>query len=177
MKVLILNASLTDPNKSTTRAITKVFAEKVQEFLPCTPEIIDLIKLDIQPVIGNKIKDDWQGVLDKMMAAEIVVFATPIWWNNHSSLMQRTLERMDDLTDMAGYGTGKLDGKVAGIIVKGSEDGGQHVQAGLMEPLTYFGFLLPAYCGYFTTKDQDDKQSGQLTRMAKSLVRAALEKQ
>ena len=33
--------------------------------------------------------DEWPHIVDEIKKAEIVIFATPIWWGNRSSLMQR----------------------------------------------------------------------------------------
>src|SRR3989344_3908769 len=63
-------------------------------------EIIRLVDYDIKPGtkthIGN---DDWPALLKKVLASDIVIFATPIWWGIQSSLMQRVIERMDELND------------------------------------------------------------------------------
>ncbi len=44
-----------------------------------------------------------------MLAADIMVFATPIWWGIQSSLIQRVIERLDELNDeLLETGTSKL---------------------------------------------------------------------
>ena len=61
-------------------------------------------------------------------AADIIVFATPIWWGNHSSLMQRAIERLDELhNELLDTGKSRLENKVGGIVITGEEDGEQHV--------------------------------------------------
>lgn len=40
--------------------------------------------------------DEWPAVHQKLLAAEILVIATPTWLARPSSLAQRVLERMDD---------------------------------------------------------------------------------
>lgn len=50
--------------------------------------------------------------LDPILAADSVVFATPIWWNNHSSLLQRAIEYLDDVNDQ--------DLAAAGVTVNGT---------------------------------------------------------
>ena len=42
--------------------------------------------------------DDWPRILEKILASDIIVFATPIWWGIQSSLMQRVIERLDELS-------------------------------------------------------------------------------
>src|SRR5207253_1237434 len=60
--------------------------------------------------------DEWPDIVTKLKAADIVIFATPIWWGGRSSLMQRIIERMDALDEeyIAG-GRSALLNKVAGI--------------------------------------------------------------
>jgi multimeric flavodoxin WrbA len=43
--------------------------------------------------------DAWPGILEKVLASDIVVFATPIWWGGHSSETQRVIERLDEIHD------------------------------------------------------------------------------
>ena len=33
----------------------------------------------------------------KVLASDILIIATPIWWSNQSSLIQRVIERLDEL--------------------------------------------------------------------------------
>jgi hypothetical protein len=35
----------------------------------------------------------------KLLNADIVIFATPIWWGGQSSLVQRMVERLDEIHD------------------------------------------------------------------------------
>jgi multimeric flavodoxin WrbA len=52
------------------------------------------------------------------MVTDIVVFATPVWWGIQSSLIQRVIERLDEIHDeIMESGKSKLTNKVAGIIV------------------------------------------------------------
>lgn len=176
LNVLVLNASLTR-NTSRTKFTCQLLLEQMQAFLPIQSEIVDLLDLNLLPVIGSKVNgvptdDDWATVLDKIKHANIVVFATPIWWGTHSSLLQRVIERMDDLTDRAGYA--QITNSVAGIVISGAEDGGQATQAGLMCTMTYFGFYQPPYTGYFDLDKTQPPNLAQLDVTAKSLIREAL---
>ena len=62
-------------------------------------EIVRLVEYDIPPGTKSNMGkgDDWPVILKKVLAADILVFATPIWWGNHSSLMQRAIERLDEI--------------------------------------------------------------------------------
>lgn len=172
LTMLILNGTLTPRQTSQTYALIQKFNEEVYKYSPCEVEVLDLIELRLNKVTGEGDgTDDWPALKAKLLAADIVVFATPIWWNNHSSLIQRVIERMDDMTDRSGYGNTIVD-KVAGFLINGAEDGGQHVQGGLMEVMTYFGFVLPAQCAYFDLH-QGPSDMSEIAITAKNLIRMA----
>lgn len=91
--------------------------------------------------------DEWPEIVEKIVAADILLFATPIWWGGRSSLMQRVIERMDAFDEgIVPEGRGALLNKVAGIVITGSEDGAQAVLAGIMEVLTFMNITLPPQC-------------------------------
>ncbi len=72
--------------------------------------------------------DDWLTILSKIVASDIIIFATPIWWSNESSEMQNVIERLDKVHDeiLAGQ-TLRLEGKVGGIVITGDSHGAQHI--------------------------------------------------
>lgn len=88
--------------------------------------------------------DEWPAILDKVLASEILILATPIWWNNQSSETQRVIERLDALHDeiLAGKPS-RLGGKVGGIVITGDSDGAQHVIANISNFFNAVGLLLP----------------------------------
>ena len=62
-------------------------------------------------------KDDWPDIYNKILEAKILLFATPIWWNNHSSELQRCIERLDEVYDIMLKGEDSpLDGKIGGEL-------------------------------------------------------------
>jgi multimeric flavodoxin WrbA len=62
-----------------------------------TSEIVRLVDYNIKPGVRSDegAGDDWPYIRTKIVAANILVMATPIWLGQHSSLCQRALERMD----------------------------------------------------------------------------------
>jgi multimeric flavodoxin WrbA len=92
--------------------------------------------------------DEWPGILKKILAADIIVFATPIWWGNQSSLMQRTFERLDEIhNELLDTGKSRLNNKVGGIVITGEEDGEQHITGNISNFLLNIGVTLPPHCG------------------------------
>jgi multimeric flavodoxin WrbA len=89
--------------------------------------------------------DEWPALREKMLAADIVVIATPIWVGHPSSLTQRVIERLDaELSATDDQGRLLTYGKAAGLAVVGNEDGAHHVSAEVYQALNDVGFSLPA---------------------------------
>jgi len=112
-------------------------------------EIVRLVEYDIKPGIKSNMGkgDEWPGIQEKILAADIIVFATPIWWGNQSSLMQRVIERLDELhTELRETGKSRLTNKVGGIVITGEEDGEQHVTGNISNFLLSIGVTLPPQC-------------------------------
>jgi multimeric flavodoxin WrbA len=112
-------------------------------------EIVRIVEYDVRPGTKSNMGpgDEWPGILKKILAADIIVFATPIWWGNQSSLMQRAIERLDELhTELRETGKSRLMNKVGGIVITGEEDGEQHVTGNLANFLLSIGVTLPPQC-------------------------------
>ena len=112
-------------------------------------EIVRLSDKKIPVGLGFKESgdEDWPSIDAKIKEADIVIFATPIWWGNRSRLMQRVIERLDSLDEeYIASGRSALLNKVAGIVITGSEDGALSVMGSIMMVLTWMGFTLPPEC-------------------------------
>jgi multimeric flavodoxin WrbA len=105
-------------------------------------EIIRLRDYDIQPGTKTEIDgDDWPRILEKVLSADIIIFATPIWWGIQSSLLQRAIERLDELNDeMLETGNSSFANKVGGIVITGSEDGAEHTIGNILNFMSWNGF-------------------------------------
>ncbi|MBI2063291.1 MAG: NAD(P)H-dependent oxidoreductase [Candidatus Yanofskybacteria bacterium] len=105
-----------------------------------------LANMNIPVGLGEKMSDDddWPKIADALRKADIVIFATPIWWGGQSSLIQRVMERMTHF-DESYIMTGKSDfyHKIAGLIITGHEDGVQHIVGNLCNFLQWLGFVIP----------------------------------
>ncbi len=154
LNVLVLNASLKhrrDKEPSNTEEVTELVLKHMRSLKSAeiNAEIIRLSDKNIPVGLGfNEGKgDDWPAIVNKIRRADIVIFATPIWWGGRSSLMQRIIERLDAFDEevIAG-GRAELLNKVAGVVITGSEDGAQATLAGIMEVLTFMNFTLPPNC-------------------------------
>ncbi len=169
LNVLVLNASLKHkPHISNTEELTRLVLDNMKGHKVKT-EIIRLADKKIPVGLGFKEgkNDDWPGIVKKLKAADIVIFATPIWWGGRSSLMQRIIERMDALDEeyIAG-GRSALLNKVAGVVITGSEDGAQATLGSIMEVLTFMNFTLPPECcAYWVGEVGEDPKTDRKRRL------------
>lgn len=89
--------------------------------------------------------DGWPAIRQKMLDADILLIATPIWMGQPSSVCKMTLERLDaELSETDDEGRLSTYGKVAAIAVVGNEDGAHHSVAEISQALSDTGFTLPA---------------------------------
>ncbi len=150
LTVLILNASLKHaPAISATQEVADMVVAEMQKLSEVTALSIRLADKNIPVGLGfnEGPGDEWPAIVEEIKKADVVLFATPIWWGGRSSLMQRVIERMDAFDEEAHTGgRAVLLNKVAGIVITGSEDGAQAVMAGMMEVLSFLNFTLPPNC-------------------------------
>jgi multimeric flavodoxin WrbA len=147
MKATILLGTLKASGVSNTETLSEFLSDRLRRARVET-EIVRLVDHAILPGTCSDMGegDEWPSILEKLLSSDIIVFATPIWWNSHSSLIQRVIERLDELHDRIMEGEGSpLDGKVGGIVITGDSDGAQHVIACVANFFNAIGLLLPPY--------------------------------
>ena len=94
--------------------------------------------------------DGWPALRDQVMDADVLVFLTPTWLGQHSSIAQRVLERLDaELSETDDRGRPTLFDKVAIAGVVGNEDGAHHISAILFQALNDVGFTIPAQASVY----------------------------
>lgn len=96
-------------------------------------------------------KDEWPGLFNEIVNADILVIGTPIWLGEKSSVAQRLIER---LYGMSGGKNEKGQylyyGKVGGCVITGNEDGVKHCAMSILYALQHIGYSIPpqADCGW-----------------------------
>jgi multimeric flavodoxin WrbA len=89
--------------------------------------------------------DEWPTLRSKILDADILVFGTPIWMGQPSSIAKRVLERMDAFFgEIDDVGRSPATGKVAVAAIVGNEDGAHSVTASLFQALNDTGWTIPA---------------------------------
>src|ERR1700710_2401745 len=146
MRAVVLNCSL---KRGDNRSNTQMLAAGVIDALgnrgvDCVT--FRLSDLDIHPGVESDMGngDEWPRVHEALIAAEIVIFATPTWVGRPSSIAQRALERMDAMiSETDDEDRPVAYNKVAGVIVTGNEDGAHHVISEINGGLVDIGFTIP----------------------------------
>jgi multimeric flavodoxin WrbA len=88
--------------------------------------------------------DEWPPIHAALLAADILVIATPTWVGRPASVTQRVLERMDAMIAETDDSERPVAyGKVAGVVVTGNEDGAHHVISEVTGALIDVGFTIP----------------------------------
>jgi multimeric flavodoxin WrbA len=153
LNVLALNASLKhEPAVSNTGELASLVLDEIRALAPIDDEMVRLSDeaLPVGLEFREAGEDDWPGLVTKIKAADIILFCTPIWWGGRSSLMQRVIERFDALDEeYSATGRSAIKGKVAGIVITGSEDGALSVMGSIMMVLSWMGFTLPPECAAY----------------------------
>lgn len=147
LTALVLNCTL---NASPTPSSTDLLAGQLLEQLAShgiAGTTVRVVDHDVRPGVGLDMGegDAWPAIREQVMAADVLVLATPTWMGQHSSVAQRVLERLDaELSETDDEGRLQTYGKVAVAVVVGNEDGAHHICAVLFQALNDVGFTVPA---------------------------------
>jgi len=180
VKALILVGSLKpDEMESHTLALAVAVANEMRR-RGAEVDISYLPDFQIIPGVARDSGDDsdqMDEIFAQIEAADIVVFATPIWWNQPSSYLQKVIERMTTYDDeYIESGKSDLYGKVGGCIVTGTDDGFQSCMSRFYCLFSQLGFTVPpeAFATWAgtsladVTKNKDTRE--EVATMARNLV-------
>ncbi len=150
LSALFLNCTLTPTGTlSNTEHLLRVPYE-IMQANGVGVEMLRPVDFDIPPGVFPDMReqgystDDWPELSKKVMAADILILATPIWLGEESSICRRVIERL--------YGeSGKLNekdqsiyyGRVGGCIITGNEDGIKHCAMTIFYALQHLGYTIP----------------------------------
>lgn len=147
LQALVLNCSLkpSPAESSTDKLSSELLAELATLGVSATTlRAADyLIKPGVETDMGDG--DQWPDIRNQMLAADILIVATPIWMGHQSSIAQLILERLDaELSEADDQGHYSTYGKVAAVVVVGNEDGAHNASANIFQALNDVGFSLAA---------------------------------
>jgi len=88
--------------------------------------------------------DEWPDIYKKVVAADILVLAGPIWLGDNSSEMKKVIERLyahsGELNDK---GQWVYYGKTGGCLITGNEDGIKHCAMNILYSMQHIGYSIP----------------------------------
>ena len=156
MRALALNCTLKrSPDESNTAALAQVVLDALAAQGVAT-EMIRVVDHVVEPgVVSTPVSeaDEWPSIRAKIVAAEILIIATPTWLGQQSSVCQRVLERMDAmLSETRDDGRPIAYDRVAGVVVTGNEDGAHHVIAVVSQALIDIGYTIPGQAWTYWNK-------------------------
>jgi multimeric flavodoxin WrbA len=150
MKALFFNATLKkSPEPSHTESLMKI-SQSIMEKHGIETELIRSIDHDIAIGVWPDMRehgwetDEWPELYKKVMEADILVLAGPIWLGDNSSEMKKLIERLyacsSELNDKGQYA---YYGKVGGCLITGNEDGIKHCAMNILYSLQHLGYTIP----------------------------------
>ncbi|MCU7727522.1 flavodoxin family protein [Actinoplanes sp. KI2] len=146
MRAVIVNCTLKpSPEPSNTEALAQVVADALEKD-GVTVDWVRAVDHDIKPGVESDMGDGdaWPGIRRQILAAEILIIATPTWVGRPSSVAQRVIERMDAMiSETDRQGRPVAYDKVAGVVNTGNEDGAHHVISEIAGALGDIGFTVP----------------------------------
>ncbi len=152
LRALVLNCTL---KPSPAESSSQLLAQQVLDALAAHDvhgESIRIVDHDVKPGVEADMGDgdEWPIIRDRVLAADILVFATPTWMGHMSSVAQRVLERLDaEISETDDEGRPLLSGKVAVVAVVGNEDGAHAIIADAFQGLNDVGFNVPSQGGVY----------------------------
>ncbi|AZM56073.1 NADPH-dependent oxidoreductase [Streptomyces sp. WAC 01529] len=157
MRALALVCTLSpSPSPSSSELLAgQVLAEL--EKLEVSVESVRVADHDVKSGISTDLGDGdaWPALREKVLAADILLIATPIWLGHPSSICQRVMERLNAESETDDEGRPLIHGKVAAVAVVGNEDGAHKVSADVFQGLNDIGFsLAPGAVTYWVGEAQ-----------------------
>ncbi|MBY9075375.1 flavodoxin family protein [Nocardioides sp. WL0053] len=146
LTALVLNCTL---KPAPTASSSEVLGTEVLEALSAHGVTGDMVRVtDHQVKFGVNVDegdgDGWPDIRRRMLDADILVIATPIWLGQPSAVCKMVLERLDaELGETDDEGRMLTYGKVGALAVVGNEDGAHHTSAEVFQALADVGFTIP----------------------------------
>ena len=146
LKAVLLNCTLKkSPAVSNTQALMDIVIETL-EGLDVECESVRVVDYNIPfGVTSDEGEgDEWPQILEKVLAADILIMGMPIWFGVRSSVAQLVIERLDGTYNTTNeVGQYPLYNTVAGVVVTGNEDGAHDCAGTTLFNLSHLGCTIP----------------------------------
>jgi len=146
-RAIAINCTLKGRGESSTDAMIAVLKEHLARHDVELTETIRIAAHDVKPGVTSDegAGDGWPKIREAILAHDILVFGTPIWMGQISSVAKCVLERMDAfLSETDDAGRMPSYSKVAVAAIVGNEDGAHWASSQLFQSLNDTGWTIPA---------------------------------
>ncbi len=150
LSALFLNCTLKrSPELSHTEGLIRISRE-IMEKNGVSTELIRPVDHDLAFGVWPDMRehgwkrDDWPGILEKVMAADILVIGTSIWLGEKTSVCTQVIERLYAASGLLNEaGQYAYYGRVGGALITGNEDGAKHCAMNILYSLQHLGYVIP----------------------------------
>ncbi|HEX2058017.1 MAG TPA: flavodoxin family protein [Actinomycetota bacterium] len=88
--------------------------------------------------------DEWPAIFERVLAADILVIASPIWLGEKSSVCTHFIERLYGNSSLLNeQGQYAYYGRTGGCLITGNEDGIKHCSMSILYALQHLGYVIP----------------------------------
>lgn len=148
LRAIALNCSLKRSGKepSSTDRMIALLSSHLDDRGVTVVETIRLADHDVKPGVTSDEGegDAWPAIRTRILDADMLILATPVWLGQMSSIAKRALERMDAfLGETDDAGRMPSFSKVALVAVVGNEDGAHAISASAYQALSDTGWTIP----------------------------------
>lgn len=149
LRAIALNCSLkpTDGEASSTDKMIGLLVSELTKHAVVFSNTIRIADHNVKPgVTSDEGADDaWPALRRQILDHDILIFGTPVWLGQMSSIAKRVLERMDAfLGEVDDQGRMPSFSKVAVLAIVGNEDGAHSISAAAFQALSDTGWTIPA---------------------------------
>jgi multimeric flavodoxin WrbA len=150
LKALFFNGTLTkSPGKSHTDLLIDI-SRNIMGKQGVSTEVIRTVDHDIASGVYPDMReqgwdsDEWPEIYKKVLDADILVLAGPIWLGDNSSMTKKIIERLyANSGELNDKGQWIFYGKVGGCLITGNEDGIKHCAMNVLYSLQHIGYTIP----------------------------------
>ena len=150
LRAVFLNCTLKrSPEPSHTEGLIRI-SRAIMEKNGVATELVRPVDYTLAPGVYPDMRehgaeeDDWPILLERVMAADILVIGSSIWLGEKTSVATRVIERLyaasGQLNDAGQYA---YYGRVGGCLITGNEDGAKHCAMNILYSLQHLGYVIP----------------------------------
>lgn len=150
LKAIFMNGTLSkSPEPSHTEKLAQISID-IMKKQGVQVDLIRAIDHDIATGVYPDMRDhgaaadEWPDIFKKIMDADILVIAGPIWLGDNSSQTKKIIERLYACSSILNeHGQYAFYGRVGGCLITGNEDGLKHCAMNVLYSLQHLGYTIP----------------------------------